>query len=156
MADHRLGDRALVHDLVDRLHVEIVDGPAYLPERLLGTDVDDEGTRPHQVAGTDQLAEQDLVGNVGEHRPQALAVTPVRGRGDAVDADVRVALARPVYDPPVALGGGVMGLVDDHEIERRHGLEVGRAGKGRDHGEGGAPAPRLGAGIDDRRRERPG
>ncbi len=83
-----------------------------------------------------------------------MLVTPVGCGGDAVDADVRVALAGPVDDPPVAVGGGVMGLVDDHEIERRHGLEVGRAGKRRDHGEGRAPAPRLGAGIDDRGRER--
>ena len=139
--DHRFGDRPLVHDRVDRAHVEIGGGLANLLERRLGADVDDEGARPHQVARADQLAEHDLVGDIGEHRPQTLPIATVGRCGDAVDPGFGVALAGPVDDPPVGIGGGVVGLVDDHEIERRHGVEIALSREGRNHGEGGPPAP---------------
>ena len=72
-----VGDRRAVHDRADLGHVEVVGGAlAPCASCVLDADVDDEGARRHQVAGGDQLADPDLVGDVGEDLAQAACWSP--------------------------------------------------------------------------------
>ncbi len=70
---------------VDLAHVEVGGGAADLSELVLHADVDDEGAGLDQMTGGDQLADPDLVGDVGEHLAQALAVTAIGRGGDTED-----------------------------------------------------------------------
>ena len=119
--DHLIGHRRLVHDRVDLAHVEVGGGATDRLELVLDADVDDEGPGLHQMPRGNQLADPDLVGDVGEHFAQTLAVTAIGRCGDTEDANHRIALQRPVDDSPIAVGDGVMRLVDHQQIERRHG-----------------------------------
>jgi hypothetical protein len=77
----------------------------------------------------DQLAEPDLVSDVREDLPQPDLVAAVRRRCDAIDPAVRVALQRPIDDAAVAVGDGVMRLVDQMYLSGRGALlGSGRAG----------------------------
>ena len=144
MADHLVGDRRAVHDLRHLGHVVIRHGLADRAQLVLHAHVDDEGPRRHEVAGGDQLAQPDLVGDVVEDLAQALPVAPVGRRRDAEDPGLRIGVAHPVDDAAVALGHSVMRLVDDQQIELRHGREIGGPRQRRRHGEGDLALPGLG------------
>jgi hypothetical protein len=131
----------VIHDPCHLGHVEIVADPTDLMQIVLHTNIDDEGSGRHQVAGADQFAEPDLVGNVREDLPQSLTVAPVGRGGDAVYPAERVAMQGPVDDTPVAIGDDVMGLINHQQVERRHGIKVVRSRQCRDHGEGDLAVP---------------
>ena len=141
MADYRLGNRRLVHNGVDRLHIEVIDSLAHAVESVLGADVDHKGTWWDQMAGSDQLTNGDLVRHVRENRTQAFFVTPVGRGGDAKDANVGIAITRPINDPPVAVGSHMMRFIDDQKIQRWHGVEICCPRQCWHHGEGGPPPP---------------
>ncbi len=153
MADDGVRDRRPVHDRVDLGHVEIVGRAAHLGELVLDADIDDEGARRHEMAGGDQFADPDLIGDVGEHRAQTALVAPVGRRGDAIDPAHGIALERGVDDAPIAVGCRVMRLVDHQEVERGQLVEIARARQRRHHREGDLSSPRLLLRIDDRGRD---
>ena len=148
--DHLIGHRRLVHDRVDLAHVEVGSGAADLIEIVLDADVDHEGAGLDQMARRNELADPDLVGDIGEHLAQALAVAAIGRCGDTEDANHRIALQRPVDDLPITFGHRMVCFVDHQEIERRHGFEIGSARQGRHHREGDLALPRLLGGIDHR------
>ena len=157
--DHLIGHRRLVHDRVDLAHVEVGSGTPDLIEIVLDADVDHEGAGLDQMARRNELADPDLVGDIGEHLAQALAVAAVGRCGDTEDANHRIALQRPVDDSPITFGHRMVCFVDHQEIERRHGFEIGSARQCRHHREGDLALPRLLGGIDHRggqRRIHPG
>ena len=159
MPDHLIGHRRLVHDRVDLAHVEVGSGAADLIEIVPDADVDHEGAGLDQMARRNELADPDLVGDIGEHLAQALAVAAIGRCGDTEDANHRIALQRPVDDSPITFGHRMVCFVDHQEIERRHGFEIGSARQGRHHREGDLALPRLLGGIDHRggqRRINPG
>ena len=147
VADHRLVDRHGVHHPRHLGHVEVIARAANLGQILLDADIDDEGPGRHQMAGGNQFTDTDLIGHVGEDRPQTLAVAPIGRRRDAVDPAHGVAMKGLVDDPAVAVGRRVMGFIDDQQVDRRHGLQVGLAGQGLNHGEGDLAVPGLCPGI---------
>jgi hypothetical protein len=105
------------------------------------------------LAGGDELPDPDLIGDVREHRAQAALVAPVRRRGDAVDPAHGIALERGVDDAPIAVGGRVMRLVDDQEVECGQLVEIAGARQRRHHREGDLAVPGLLLGVDHRGRD---
>ena len=148
VADDLVRHRRLVHDLGDGIHVEVGGDAADLLQRLLDTHVDDEGARLHQMTGSDEFRDADLICDIVEHIPQALAVAPVGCRGDAEHLGRRIELQGAVDDSAVAVCHRMVRLIDYEEIELRHAVEVGRPRQGRDHGEGSLAFPRLLVGVD--------
>ena len=89
MTDHGIGDGGLVENRLDFRHVE-VGGRATNPRQLLlGADVDDKGAGRHEVTGRNQLTQRDLIRDVAENLPQALAIAAGWCRGDAENLSVR-------------------------------------------------------------------
>jgi len=152
MRDDLVGHGRLVHDGVDLTHVEIGSRLAHLAEIFANPDVDHEGARAHEMARSDQFPHADLVRHVREYLAQPLAVTAVGCGGHSEDARHRIEVEDAINDATVAVGDRMMRLVDHEEIDRRHGIQICRPGKGRHHREGDLAIPVFTAGIDDRGR----
>jgi len=150
VADHLVGDGGAVHDARDLHHVEIREGFADRPQLVLHAHIDDEGAWRDQMARGDQFAQPHLVGDIVEDLAQALPVAPVRRRRDPEDAGIGIGVPHPINDAAVAVGDGMVRLVDDQQVETRHVGEVRGARQRRHHGEGDLAAPRFLRGVDDR------
>ena len=141
--------RRAVHDLRDLGHVVIRGALADGAQLVLHTDIDDVCAGRNEVARGDQFTQAHLVADIVEDLAQTLAVAPVGRRRDAEDPAGRIGTADMIDDPAIAVGHGVMRLVDDQKVERGHRRQIGRPREGRHHGEGRPPCPALGLGIDD-------
>ena len=96
------------------------------------------------------LAQPHLVGNIVEDLAQPLLVAPVRGGCDPEDAGIRIGRAHPVNDAAIAVGDGVMRLVDDQQVKARHGGQIALTRQRGHHGEGNLTTPGFGSGIHNR------
>ena len=100
------------------------------------------------MAGTNQLAQPDLVGHVREHFPQPFTVTTIGCGGDAVDQGMWISGERCVDHLPVGRCGAVVRLIDDQQIQRRQLVKI--AGQGLHHRKRGLTRPGFLTGIEHR------
>ena len=109
---HFLIDRRRVEDRCYCRHVKIGRSLADRFQLVLLAEIDDEGARPHQMPGGDQFTQGDLIGHIGKHRPQSRAIAAIRGRRNAENADIRIAIANGIDDAPVGRRGSMVTLID--------------------------------------------
>ena len=152
LLDDSGGDGLLVHDLLDLKLVEVghsLDALKFRPQSA----VDDEYSRPYQVAGGDDLGKLHHVGHVVEDLDDGLAVPALRGGRDPEYLGLGVTLAHLVDDAPISFSGYVVGLVHDDPVQGWGALKVVLASQRLDHGEGHPWRPAFAVGGVDVRLE---
>ena len=148
--DHGIGHRDGVHYPGHFIHVEIIAAAPDIAQFILHTDINDEGSRCHEMAGGDQFTEPDLIRHIGEYLPQPDLVATIGRGGHAIDAAIGVLFPRAVNDAPIALRDGVMGFINHQQVKPWHGVQVHGARQRGHHGKGDLARPGFLAGIDNR------
>ena len=145
MSDHLVVDGYGVKDGLNGGLVEIVRDLADLAQGLLGAaDVHDEGLGWNQEAEFDQFPDRHNIGHVREHAAQAAAISPLRRGREAGHQNVGVRSPGRVDDGAPGRRRGVVGLIEDEQVQGRDAVQV--PGQGLRHGEHDVPAHALGVG----------